>query len=348
MYKLLILVTCLGVTPVVAADDMANLDGIYTESRTLINEQGQEVRALQYDHAVLELQGDRFKFWHFSDVIGATKFPISGKWSRKGESIELDSDALASFPRRYVATTINGVSGIWAEEKLQAWKEGKYPTMVPILVRVADGPTGDELDQKAFKFPSVTALFDKAAAKQLWEKEKKKHDVRYMDVPEPLRNVLREHSNRDDGDMADYQKLLVEQQKKLDAKLVKQLLGETGKGVSIVVGPMVLHDLYGCGPFSDKPAFAKNNATKRAALQVLVDAIPQAKNSHALNAALLVFLRTSGLKQIEHTCTDGTKVMLRWEKGKTTTKSYRFSETVSTDCQRWASERLAELFGPEK
>lgn len=219
---------------------------------------------------------------------------------------------------------------------------------MPILVRVADGPTGDKLDQKAFKFPSVTRLLDKAAAKRFWKEEQENHDARYTDVPEPLRNLLREHSNRDDGDMTGYRKLLLEQQKKLDTKLITQLLGETGKGVSIVVGPMVLQDLYGCGRSSDEPAFAKNDATKWAALQSLVNAMSEAKNSHAMNAALLVFLRTSGLKQIEQTCTDGTQVMLRWEKGRTTTKSYDLSEAVSTDCQRWANERLAELFGADE
>lgn len=112
MHNFLIPIICLGVTSVVAADDTANLDGVYTQPRTIINDQGQEVRGFQYDYAVLELQGQRFNFWHFSDRISSTKYPISGKHSRNGESIELQSDALTSFPKRYVATTINGVSGI--------------------------------------------------------------------------------------------------------------------------------------------------------------------------------------------------------------------------------------------
>ena len=344
MHRFLILIFCLGFTSVVVADDLPNLDGIYTESNTHVNEQGREVTGFPCDYAVLELQGDRFKFWHFSDHLSSTKYPISGKFSRKGESIELESDALTLFPKRYVVTTIKGVSGIWPEEELQAWKDGKHPIMVPILLRVASGPTGDELDQKAFKFPSVTPLLDKAAAKRFWNEQQKKHIARFMDVPEPLRTLLREHSNQGDGDLVGYRNLVLEQQKKLDAKLIKQLLGETGKGVSIVVGPMVLQDLYGCGLFSGEPAFTKNDTTKRAALQALVDAMFEAKNSHAMNAALLVFLRTSGLKQIKCTCTDGTLVMLRYEKGRTTTKSYDFNEVVLTDCQRWAAERLVELF----
>ena len=110
---------------------------------------------------------------------------------------------------------------------------------------------------------------------------------------------------------------------------------------------MVLKDLFGCGALlTDEPAFAKEDHTKRAALQTLVNAIPQATDSRSLNAALFVFLRTTGLKEINLACSNGVQVMFRWDKGKTTHKSYDFDETVAADCQRWANERLLEMFGP--
>ena len=194
MSILAILLVFVGVLPAMADDEVANLDGIYTESRTMIGEEGEEQIFFPYDHAVLELQGDRFKFWHFSDCIGFRKFPISGKFLLNGENLELESDKLEPSEKRYVVTTIKGVTGIWPEKELQNWKDGKSPIIVPILVRVADGPSGKELDQTAFKFPSVTPLFDKDAAEQYWTKDREKHDARYMDVPEPLRSLLREKS----------------------------------------------------------------------------------------------------------------------------------------------------------
>ena len=347
MSILAILLVFVGVLPAMADDEVANFDGIYTESRTMIDEEGEEQIFFPYDHAVLELQGDRFKFWHFSDCIGFRKFPISGKFLLNGENLELESDKLEPSEKRYVVTTIKGVTGIWPEKELQNWKDGKSPIIVPILVRVADGPSGKELDKTAFKFPSVTPLFNKDAAEQYWTKDREKHDARYMDVPKPLRSVLREKSRRDDPDLASYTKLILAQQQELDPILIKQLFAETGSEVSIVVGPMVLKDLFGCGAlFTEEPAFAKEDHTKRAALQTLVNAIPQATDSRSLNAALLVFLRTTGLKEINLACSNGVQVMFRWDKGKTTHKSYDFDETVAVDCQRWANERLFEIFGP--
>ena len=344
-----ILLVILGTMSAIANDERASLDGIYTESRTMINQEGLETKALLGDYAVLELQGDRFKFWHFSDRMSSRKFPITGKFLLKGESLELESDKLDASEKRYVVTTINEVAGIWPAEELQNWKAGKSPIMAPILVRVADGPAGKELDQTAFKFPSVTSLLDKDAAAKFWMKERGKHDARHMEVPEPLRSLLREQSNRDDTDRAGYKKLVLAQQQELSPILIGQLLAETGSGVSIVVGPKVLNDLFGYGVrFPDEPAFAKEDHTKRAALQTLVNAIPEAKNSFSLNGALFVFLRTTGLKKINLTCSNGVQVKLSWDEGgRTNTKGYKFSATVAADCRRWANEQLFELFGAE-
>lgn len=344
-----ILLIFVGAIPAMATDEPASLDGIYTESRTMINNEGQETQFMPGDHAVLELRGERFKFWHFSDRIGSRKFPINGKFTLKGESLELVSDELNAWEKRYVVTTIKGVTGIWPEKELQNWKDGKLPTIVPILVRVADGPSGKELDQTAFKFPSVTPLFEKDAAKQYWIKQREKHDARYMEVPDPLRSLLRARSRQDDPDLAGYKKLILAQQQELNPILMKQLFAETGSGVSIVVGPMTLKDLFGCGAlFTDEPAFTKSDHTKRAALQTLVDALPEAKNSQCLNGALLVFLRTTGLKKIDLTTSNGVQVKISWDAGRTTRKSYEFSKAVAVECQNWANERLIDLFGHQE
>lgn len=329
-----------------AAEGKAGLDGIYTTPKTFINELGVEAQGFGWSYYVLELQDDHFKLWSFG-CVQMHENPINGKFSQdEGDCIELDTKEPAIVEKRYVATTIKGIAGIWPEQQLQAWKDGEFPTTLPILVRVADGPSGEKLDQTKFKYPPVTALFDKAAAKRFWDKEKQTYKARYMDVPQPLRTLLRQHSNRDDGKMAAYRKLILEQQAELDEELVKQLLAETGKGVSTVVGAMVLKDLFGHGSlFTNQPAFAKNDASKRAALQILANAMPLAKNSQTLDAALLTFLRSTGLHEIDHTCSDGTQVILRWKKNGTTTQSYTFSEVVSADCQSWANERLTELFG---
>jgi len=346
MSDYLVILALLIAMPAMAVSDETNLDGVYTESTTMINEQGQQKQFFPYGHAVLELRGDQFKYWHFSDAASFTKFPISGKFTRDGERIELLSDKLAGFGNRYVATTIKGVFGIWPEKELADWKAGKYPTFVPILLRVADGPVGEKLDESTFVFPTVTPLLDLVAAKRYWAAQQKKYEARYMDVPNPLRKLLRAQSRRGDGDMSGYKALIAEHQKQLTPELVEQFMTETGKGVSVVVGPMVLNDLYGWGStITGEPAFAKTNATKKAALKALVDAMPKAIDSRGLNAALFVFLRTSGLQEIDIICSGGNQVMLRIDENGMTRKTYRFNETVANECSDWANERLVELFG---
>ena len=340
MFKFPLFFVFLIAMPALTVADEIDLDGVYTESATMIDRQGEETQALLWDHAVLEFQGDQFKYWHFSDRISSTKYPIIGKFTRDGDKVELISEKLSDSEKRYVATSIKGVTGIWPEKELADWRAGKHPTWVPILVRVAEGPVGEKLDQSTFKFPSVTPLFDIAAAERYWTEEQKEHENRYMDLDEPLRTLLRERSSRDD--MSGYEAILAKHQKQMPPKLVKQLMAETGKGVSIVVGPLALKDLYGCGyTFTSEPAFSKNDASKRAALQILVDAMPEANNGYALNAALHVFLQTTGLEEINLSCDDGTTVK---RKRSDSYSTHSFKPSVAEECSRWANERLVELF----
>ena len=110
MNILSILLVFLGTMSAIANDERASLDGIYTESRTMLDQEGLETTVLMGDYAVLELQGDRFKFWHFSDRMSSRKFPITGKFLLKGESLELESDKLDASEKRHVVTTINEVA----------------------------------------------------------------------------------------------------------------------------------------------------------------------------------------------------------------------------------------------
>ena len=321
-------------------------DGIYAESGTFINEQGEESHGVLADYAVLELQGDRFKYWHFSDAVGFRAYPIKGRFSRQGELMELESDELMPTERDWVATTVKGVEGIWPKKGLQEWREGKLPLSVPVLVKVAEGPTGKEgLDKAAFKFPSVTPLLNREAAKQFWTEQNRKYVERYKDVPEPLRTLMRERSCRDDGGMQGYRNAVLILQERMDPLLVKQLVAETGEGVSVVVGPMVLEDIYGPSHLlPDRPAFEKTLAHRRAALLALVDAMGEAKNRQALTATLLVFLRASGLESVELEIGQGSPLRLSWVAKRKTYVSYTFSDEVRARCCAWARSKVEEKF----
>ena len=351
--KLFFLAFSLGIISPSVAEELTTLDGIYTESRTGLDRKGQEIQFFPYDYAVLELQGEQFKYWHFSDRIGTRKFPITGKFTRNRENIQLQNDKLIANQhineKDYVATTIKGVTGIWPIKDLQDWKNGKHPTSAPILVRVANAPSGEKLDQKGFQYPSVTPLLNIEVAKKYWLEEQKKHDLRYQDLPDPLRTLLRKRSSRNDPNLDTYSTLINAQHQQVDPKLINQLMAQTGKGISIVVGPMILKDIYGYGHFSSKePAFTKTAATKKAALQTLTTAFSEAKTSHALNGALHIFIRTTGLNKIDLTCTNGVRVKLTWSEKQSSMNSYTFSETVRTECQDWATEQLNILYPVKK
>ena len=331
-------------------EKLQNLDGVYTESRAYLGEDGKETVFLPHDYAVLEFHGEQFHYWHFSDRIGSRAYPISGGFERKGALVELKSDQLLETEKRWLAMKVKGVEGIWPEHEWKAWNEGKYPTHVPILVKVAKGPMGKNgLNQDEFKYPSVTPLLNLAAAVQYWEEEQGKHEVRYNEVPEPLRTLLRARTDQEDGDMLGYRELILIQQKQPDALLVEQLVSEIRKGVSIVVGPMVLEDIYGLNIlWPDKPAFEKKREDKLQALTTLVDAMSAAKDERALTAMLMVFVRTSGVEAMDLQCADGQRVKLSWKGNRKSYDTYRFDESVRKQCQEWAREQLAEMFEQAK
>ena len=326
-----------------------DLDGIYTIPRTSIDKKGNEVKILPGHWTVLELSGSTFKHWFFSDRISKdNKSPVVGKFSRNGDIIELETEARYVFDKRFVATTINGVFGLWPEKQFKDLKKGKFSNQLPLLVRVADGPAGEVLDQDAFVFPDVMPLFDKAAAKKFWAEEERKYTVRFTKVPEPLRKLVRTRSDRNDHGMTGYKKLVADQQRELNKEIVQQLIAEIGKGISIVEGPMILNELYGHGILqSDPPLFNHNDVSKRSALQILVDAMGSAHNSHALSAVLMVFLRTAEMPGMDLVCSDGTRVKMSWRQDGYTHKSYQFSVLVRDECQRWAKEHLRTLYGAE-
>jgi len=346
----LLIVLCLVRQICWAEEGLLQLDGVYTESRTFINEEGEEAIGIPYDYAVLELQGDRFFYWHFSDVISGQEYPITGTYSLEEGQLELMNDELNDGETHWVVTTIKGVSGIWSKQELKKWQEGAYPVSAPILVKVAKGPMGGEgLNQEAFEFPSVTPLIDKEVAKKYWAEQKTKHEARYNNVPDPLRSLLRAGTDQTDGNMIGYRDLVKRQQSNPDPLLINQLISEIGKEVSIVVGPMTLQDLYNVGPtFPTNPEFEKNQQTKRKALQILVDALSLAKNQKALEAALMVFLKASGVPSIDLTGDNGIRVKLSWDKNRKTISSFKFDESIRDQCQEWAQEQLSNKFDQER
>lgn len=338
-----------GVIREVAADDLGPVDGIYINSRTYIDRSGEERMVLPCGDTILELKGNRFRFWFSGDRINTMVYPVEGDFSTRNEVVILETDQL--HVRRYVFCTVKGVIGLWTEEGLRQW-ETREQTMTPaILVRVTDthlhGDVLGSIDLEKIRcelvHPSIKPLYDLAAVKEFWKDEDLKYERRYDDLLEPLRTILRERSHRDDGDMVRYKQLIRRVQLEIDPILIEQIVKEMKSGPNMVVAPATLRDIYLPSPrLEDAPAFTNSRESHEKALQILVDAIPTADDSRSLTALMLVFVEASGGEKMGLTVGDQTLLFEASENG-TRYKTFAFRREIADACQDWADSRLRNM-----
>ncbi len=321
------------------------LEGIYTCPNTMINDRGEEQVVIYYSGEILELRGNQFRYWFYSDDQGEEKYPIAGAVERQGPLIILHHD---KWSKRYISATVDGVFGLWTEDGLATWRHGKKAMHPAILVRVGDGPVvGDAPHSEEFKYPSIKALFDPKDVGDYWAKEKQDYEDRYSDLHEPLKSFLREYSKRDDANLAGYQEAVRIFQKNPDPVLLRQMVEVMGNGPHPVVVPLALDDLFLSGPLvPGPPAFMATPETRMHALGLLVDAIPHAKDSGALTKIMLVFLEASGIHQMDLTLSDGQKLKFSRNGTGTSYNTFRYGSTAAAECQAWAMSKIKELSPP--
>ncbi len=343
-----------GVDEAISKDDDQDVNGVYTIFRTMIDENGKEVQTVPYSWPVLELNDGKFRYWHFSDSVSPdVKFPVQGDFSMEDGALVLEHEKLLPS-NRYVPATIKGISGLWTAKSLRVWKTEKQVVSHEILVRVANAPLNrDQLEHlakndystipKGFSFPSIKPLYDAESIKRFWAKEKQNYELRYSDLPEPLRTLLRKKTRKDDGSLVHYKKAIERLQKKMDRVLIEQLVGVMGKGRHQVMAPLVLNDIFvKSSLIPEQPIFTKSMKQRQRALTVLVDAIPLAKDGEALAEILLVFLEASGVHQMNIDAGD-TKIKLSRNGGAISVTSFEFGPEVLKECHRWANSQIKNL-----
>ena len=327
------------------------MDGVYTSSRTCMNEEGEEQAFFPYDWTILELHQGQFRYWFYSDCITpGKKNPVTGTFAKQGDLVVLDHEEFPSGSKRYVAKTIKGVFGLWTEKGLKEWQTGVQVIWPAMLVRVADSPYAKDIPDsieswdppKDFTYPSIQSLFDAEAVNKYWAKEKEKHEARYNDIPEPLRTLLREKTRRDDGDLVHYKQAIERIQKNLDPILIKQLVKTMGRGQHQVTSPQVLKDIFlPSSLLPDQPAFQKDDQSRLQALTILVDSMQYARDQQALQPMLLVFLEASGVNTMKLEAGDGQTIKISKKDGTSSYNSFNFTPEIRSECQAWAQSQLA-------
>ena len=329
---------------------MKAIDGVYTGPRSFMNDKGEEQKVIPYSWYALELHQGRFRLWMYSDAGGMdAKHPITGTFARTGNKIVLDHEQ-SYPPKRYVRTTINGVSGLWTEDGLKQWQQAAGAQVISpaILVRVADSPYREKMPEPhdysvkpaGFSYPSIKPLYDMDAVKKYWKNRADEHETRYSDIPEPLRALLRERTREDDGDMVGYKQAIQRIQANPDPLVIKQLVEIMGSGPHQVVAPAVLKDIFLSSVLlPDQPAFMKTKDSRQQALAILVDVIDDAKDGTALTPVLLVLLEASGIDEMKLKVGNQNLAFSRKEGG-ISYQSFTYSPEVSKACQAWFKSQL--------
>ncbi len=268
----------------------AAVDGVYTLC--------EEVQG--YSGETLELKDGKFRYWFYSDVATGDepKYPLTGTYTVNGSSVKLDHPQIRRDER--VLATVNGVRVLWRADGLKAWEKDQRLHPYAILIRVEGAASGETV-----KRPSLELL----KTPEMRDREKREYEERFNDVPVEARTLLRARTMEGDPDMDAYKAEVMKARSQPDAKLVGQLITLISID-SHVPAERILQDLYGSSfLIEEPPAFKKDPAALKKALEALVVGVASAKDRYGLEAALLTFLRASGVPSI-YLPVDGTGITI--------------------------------------
>lgn len=125
------------------------------------------------------------------------------------------------------------------------------------------------------------------------------YETRYNDLPSPVRDVLRVHTARGDPQMDAYIQALHEIRSNPSQDLINQLVQLMSRDTPYnITTSSILEAIYTRSAFFDVPRFRESVEEYRGALDVLINALGQARDRNALMDALLVFLRASAVNRM--------------------------------------------------
>lgn len=251
-----------------------------------------------FSGTILELEGGRFRYWFYTDVrrIGEKKprYPLQGTYTVQADRLTLVHER--DIQSEWSFDVIRGVRVLWRDDGLSLWRREKRVHPYAVLIHTGDAPAKKERWQRTAR-PSVKVLYDE----EMIQREKREYEGRYKDQPEPVRTLLRARSLRGDADMSTYTAEVRRARSLMNPELPKQLVSLMGfKSHYSIDANSILEDLYfQTWLIKDQPPFVNSKEDRLRALGMLVDALSLAKERSALEKALVVFLRASGVNRIK-------------------------------------------------
>lgn len=258
------------------------VDGVYTMCSEVSGYSGETV----------ELKDGKFRYWFYSDVSTGKEpaYPLTGTYTVNGTTLTLDHADIYSKDR--TLAVVNGMRVLWRKDGLDLWQKEKRLHPYAVLIYL-DGVKEGSAHPKR---PSLDLL----TTQEMRDRDKKEHEERYVDLPAEARALFRARTTEGDRNMDTYKAAIAKARVQPDPKLVAQLVALSNSKRDRIAARSILGELYGPSfLIKDQPPFAKDPATRKLALEALIDSLGSAADRYCLEAAILVFLRASDTHKID-------------------------------------------------
>jgi len=333
------------------ASDDKGIDGVYVLC--------EEVKG--FSGETLELKNGKFRYWFYTDyiVVGdkQPQYPLKGAYSVEGNTLVLNNKEIHS-PQRTL-DIINGVRVLWRDDGLKAWKKDRI--LHPYGVLIYAGKT-NKAGANFRKKPSIKLLH----TKEHLNAKKRRYEQRYNDAPEIVQPYFRALTLKNDPKKKKYVAMVKEARKKLNPKLINALVPMLSyeHPYDEVAGRLIRGIFTDCSYHlaNDLPPFAKTDAGRIKAYNVLIDAMTQIKDETTLKEVVDKFLDMFEINRMLLQIPEANikfDIEFKGGGGLWKTGELSFKEGVPSDgwkkelpliitkCQEWFRKKIDNKFGPK-
>jgi hypothetical protein len=307
-----------------------------------------------YSGETLELDNGNFRYWFYSDVGGPERtYPLIGTYVIKEDRLILQHPDIYSSER--TLASVNGHSVIWREEGLELWREQKRIHPYAVLIRVPGGRIDDPWANR----PSVKLLYDR----EMIQREEDEYLTRYEDQADPIRSLLRARTARNDPELNAYRSEIKKARTNLNDRILRQLIARMGDEnmVESITAESILCDLYESSRLiPENPPFFASKKTFHESLNLLAEAMTEAKDRSALTHTMILFLRVSKIGTIDLPIPEAgirIRIEARQDGGSSDgssqiqgseirPKDYRWKDeigTINQACQKWCLAAIGQI-----